>query len=130
MGLFCFILFFFYGKKGQTVVNCSTLSPVIQSLVLTQIVIYCKNCLKRPLKKKFKTDYRLMQVQSIAECSKGSILQYFRPSLSYQSVFKSFVLSIFEGPLKTGFTVSLSCNGSQNKLYCKGVIYPYLTNIF
>ena len=25
----------------------------------------------------FKTDYRLMQVKSIAECSKGSILQYF-----------------------------------------------------
>ena len=28
-------------------------------------------------------NYRLMQVKSIAECSKGSILQYFRPSLSY-----------------------------------------------
>ena len=25
----------------------------------------------------FKTDYSLMQVKSIAECSKGSILQYF-----------------------------------------------------
>ena len=31
----------------------------------------------------FKTDYRLMQVKGIAECSKGSILQYFWPSLSY-----------------------------------------------
>ena len=31
----------------------------------------------------FNADYRLMQVQSIAECSMGSILQYFRPSLSY-----------------------------------------------
>ena len=30
----------------------------------------------------FKTNDRLMQVKSIAECSKGSILQYFRPSLS------------------------------------------------
>ena len=29
----------------------------------------------------FKSNYRLMQVKSIAECSKGSILQYFRPSL-------------------------------------------------
>ena len=27
--------------------------------------------------KKKKTNYRLMQVKSIAECSKGSILQYF-----------------------------------------------------
>ena len=32
-----------------------------------------------------------MQVKSIAECSKGSILQYFWPS-----VIKIFVLSIFE----------------------------------
>ena len=44
--------------------------------------------LKRPLSKSqnkcfFKTNYRLMQAKSIAECSKGSILQYFRPSLSY-----------------------------------------------
>ena len=31
----------------------------------------------------FNTNYRLMQVKRIAECSKGSILQYFRPSLSY-----------------------------------------------
>ena len=31
----------------------------------------------------FKTHNRLMQVKSIAECSKGSILQYFRTSLSY-----------------------------------------------
>ena len=31
----------------------------------------------------FKTYYHLMQVKSIAECSKGSILQYFRPSLSF-----------------------------------------------
>ena len=42
---------------------------------------YSKTCLERPLKKKlklvFKTDYHLMQVKSIAECSKGSILQYF-----------------------------------------------------
>ena len=43
-----------------------------------------------------------MQVKSIAECSKGSILQYFRPSL-----FKTFVLSISEWSLTTGFTVQL-----------------------
>ena len=55
----------------------------------------------------FKTDYRLMQVKSIAECSKG-ILQYFRPSISYHLSIKIFVLSIFEWPLKTGFTVDYS----------------------
>ena len=45
-----------------------------------------------------------MQVKSIAECSKGSILQYFRPSLSYHLSLRLF-LSTFEWPLKTGFTV-------------------------
>ena len=45
----------------------------------------------------FKTDYRLMQVKSIAECSKGSILQYFRPPLlKLLFVVKTFDLSIFE----------------------------------
>ena len=49
-----------------------------------------------------------MQVKSIAEYSKESILQYFRPSLSYLlSKYKTFALSIFEWPLKTGFTVVL-----------------------
>ena len=48
---------------------------------------YSTFCLKRPLKKKakirFQDDHSLMKVKSIAECSKGSILQYFEPSLSY-----------------------------------------------
>ena len=39
---------------------------------------------KRTPKLVFNTDYRLMQVKSIAECSKGSILQYFQPALSYK----------------------------------------------
>ena len=46
---------------------------------------YSKTCVKRPFSKRplvFKTNYRLMQVKSIAKCSKRSILQYFRPSLS------------------------------------------------
>ena len=41
-----------------------------------------------------------MQVKSIAECSNGSILQYFRPSLSYH-----LSLRIFEWPFYRGFTV-------------------------
>ena len=72
--------------------------------------MYSKTCVKRPLKKNaknvfFKTDYRLMQVKSIAECSKGSILQYFRPSLSYHFYIKTFIFSIFKWLLKTGVTV-------------------------
>ena len=65
--------------------------------------MYSKTCLKRPLKKKTKTilmtKYRLMQVKSIAECSKGSILHYFRPSLSYHLSLRSFFF-YFSGRLR------------------------------
>ena len=56
------------------------------------IYIYSKTCPKLPLKKMtkigFKTDYRLMQVKSIAECI-GSILQYFQLLLSYRLPLRS-----------------------------------------
>ena len=42
---------------------------------------------------------------SIAACSKGSILQYFRPSLSYHLSFRSLFCLLATTPLKTGFTV-------------------------
>ena len=48
-----------------------------------RLLIYSKTCVKRPLSKRSKIGFRLMQVKSIAECSKGSILQYFRPSLNF-----------------------------------------------
>ena len=55
--------------------------------------IYSKTCVTTTLKK---TEYLFsipiiakMQVKSIAECSKGGILQYCRPSLSYHLSFRS-----------------------------------------
>ena len=55
---------------------------------------------KRTPKLVFKTDYLLMQVKSIAECSKGSILQYFQPSLSYHLSLKSFFCLFLSGRLR------------------------------
>ena len=48
--------------------------------------IYSKTCVKRLKKTKngFQDRLLLNAGQNIAECSKGSILQNFRPSLSYQ----------------------------------------------
>ena len=63
---------------------------------------------KPPLSKRpklvFKTNYRLIQVRSIAECSRehSAILSTF---IKLPFVFKIFVLSIFEWPFYTGFTV-------------------------
>ena len=45
-----------------------------------------------------------MQVKNIAECYKGSILQYFLPSLSYHLSLSSLFV-YFEWPPKTGFPV-------------------------
>ena len=48
--------------------------------------IYSKTCVKWPLKKDktqiLMTNGRLMNVESIAECSPWNILQYFWPALS------------------------------------------------
>ena len=67
---------------------------------------------KRRPKLVFKTDYRLMQIKSIAECSKGSpaILWTF---IKLPFVIKIFALSIFEWPLKTDFTVCPSLRQVQ-----------------
>ena len=46
---------------------------------INQKLRYSKTCVKLV----FKINSHLMQVKSIAECSKGSILQYFRPAVSY-----------------------------------------------
>ena len=64
---------------------------------------YSKTCVKRPLSKDrkliFKTNYRVMQVKSIADCSKGSILQYFRPALSYHLSLRSLICLFLSGRL-------------------------------
>ena len=52
----------------------------------------------------------LMQIKSIAECSKGSILQYFRPSLSYHL------------PLSPLFCLFLSGRLRQVLLYFKCIL--------
>ena len=69
---------------------------------------YSKACVKQPLSKRphlvFDTNYHLMQVKSKSECSKGSILQYFGPSLSYHLLLRSL---IFEWSFYTGFTLAV-----------------------
>ena len=77
--------------------------------VFSVAVQYSKTCVKRPLSKRpkigFKTNYCLMQVKSIAECYKRNILQYVSTFSKLPFVIKIFVLSIFEWPFYTGFTV-------------------------
>ena len=62
-------------------------------------LLYSKTCLKRPLQKKakivFKTDYRLMQVKRIAECSNWEHSAILSTFIKLPFVINIFVLSIF-----------------------------------
>ena len=55
---------------------------------------------KRKPKLFSKTDYRLIQVKSIAECSPWSILQYFQPSLSYHLPLRPLFCLFLSGRLR------------------------------
>ena len=78
---------------------------------------FCKmDTLKKTNILVFKTNYRLMHLKSIAECSPWSILRYFRPSLSYHLSLRSLFLSILEWPFYTSFTVSLLTFSSKKLL--------------
>ena len=51
------------------------------------------------------TNVSLMKVESIAECSAWSILQYSRPALSDNWSWKANLCFFLEWPLYTDFTV-------------------------
>ena len=75
-------------------------------LIVWGFVIYSKTAtLKKTNNWVSRPNYRVMQVKSIAECSKGSILQYYGEHSAILLTFiklpfdiKIFVLSIFEWP--------------------------------
>ena len=65
---------------------------------------YSKTCPKRPLKNRqtkiLMTSSSLMKVESIAECSPWSILQYFWHALSDKRSWKPFFVFFFSGRLR------------------------------
>ena len=65
----------------------------------------CDTATLKKTKIDFETDYRLMQVKSIAECFKGEHSAILLTFIKLPVVIKTFVLSIFEQPFYTGFTV-------------------------
>ena len=79
--------------------------PAHEILVL---LTYSKTVLSGHSKKRpklvIKTDYRLRNAgQSIAECYKGSILQYFRPSFSYHLSLRSLFCLFLSGHLRQAY---------------------------
>ena len=72
--IFLFFLLYFFFIKNNT------------GWYIIHRIVYSKTCViiysKIDKAKILMTNGSLMKVKSIAECSKGSILQYFRPALS------------------------------------------------
>ena len=93
--------------------------------------VYSKTCLKRSLKKNtkmiFNTEYRVMQVKSLAECSPWSILLYFRPSLSYHFRIKTFVLYILNDSLRQVLLkfISFGMDGSRGGKWIRTPLENY-----
>ena len=92
-------------------------------MVLIQMKLdqYSKICLKRPLKKKTKIGFqdRLSLNAGQKYCrmlqrKHSAILSTF---IKLSFVIKIFVLSIFEWPLKTGFTIQDIFSQYMNQLY-------------
>ena len=71
-------LFYQYGSVGRKIIFL-----ISQIGYLLNLIVYSKTCLKRPLNKRkknvcfIKTDNRIMQVKSIAECSQGAFCNTF-----------------------------------------------------
>ena len=72
---------------------------------------YSKTCLKRPLKKKTKIGFQdrlyLNAAQKYCRMLQGGHSAIFMTFIKLPFVIKIFVLSVFEWPLKTGFTVHI-----------------------
>ena len=72
-------------------------------------IVYSKTCLKRPLKKKTKLGFldrlSLNAGQKYCRMLQGEHSAMLSAFIKLPFVIKIFVLSIFEWPLKTGFTV-------------------------
>ena len=109
----------------------STKSVIKEKKVKRQIShyqgLYSKTCLKQPLKKKTKNWFSIpiipkcrSKVLQIALLEHSAILSTF---IKPPFVFKTFVLAIFEWPLKTGFTVHNRGAMICQKAYCNILRY-------
>ena len=87
----CFLLFTFYKVQPDT---HNALKPVLS-----------RHSKRRP-KIGFQNRLSLNAGHKYCRMLSWSILQYFWASLNYHLPFKTFILSIFEWPLKTGYLYS------------------------
>ena len=86
-------------------------TQITSEITIQMNLEYSKTCLKWPLKKKtkigFQTQLSLNAGQKYCRMLQGEHSAILSTFIKLPFVIKTFVLSIFEWPLKTGFTVPL-----------------------
>ena len=84
---------------------------------ISQILSYSKTCVKQPLSKgpKIGFQYQLSLNAGQMHCSSATLLTFIK----LPNVIKIFVLSIFESPFYTSFTVNQSTIAPPEGLYLK-----------
>ena len=87
-------------KNKGNLIHYSEESTKMWQELLTMIKPVLNSHSQKDQKIVFNTDYRLMQVKSIAEGSKGGIQQYFRRSLSYHLSLRSLFCLFLCGRLR------------------------------
>ena len=106
LNLFSFFVYTSRESSEETACMHNSPEPSLLNNVITVKPVFSSHPKKTP---KIGFQYRLLfnAGQSIAKVSKGSILQYFRPLISYHFPLRPFILSIFKWPLKTGVYCSI-----------------------
>ena len=74
-------------------------------VLLTETHGYSKICVKQPLSKRQKV---VFQDQFSLIVGKGSILQYFRPTLSYHLSLRVLFCLVFEWSFKAAYSVTMN----------------------
>ena len=111
-------------EHGSSKSICKQNSPIFVCFKRSSLIRYSKACVKWSLSKRPKNGFQDCLSLNAGQKYCRMLMQYFRPSLSYQLslrslllstfiklpfVIKIFVLSIFEWPFYTGFTVLFIC---------------------
>ena len=82
--------------------------------------MYSKTCLKQPPQKGPKISFQdrlsLNAGQKFAECSNGSILQYFQPSLSYHLSIRPLICLFLSGRFRQVLLYFMKEDDTRNHL--------------
>ena len=94
-------------------------------------IVYSKTCVKRPVSKRSKISFQDQLSLNTRQkyCRMGSILQYFRPSLSYHLSFRS-LFCLFLSSSLTPVLLYMYIEGSQVIISPKNIVFLSLNIYF